>query len=343
VKSDNFDRDSLIVDLAGKHVFVTGGTGSFGKTFVNLCLSNEDVASVTVFSRDEQKHVALRREVSDKRLQTVIGDVRDINRLRYAMRGANVVFNAAAIKHVHLAEMHPMEAVNTNIVGAFNVCQVAVELGVEVVVTLSTDKAVEPINVMGMSKALQERVTSSFCGGETRFGVVRYGNVLASNGSVVPYFKKLIEDGTEILPITDKRMTRFVLTLEDSVDLVLFAMRECRNGEIYVLDMPAFHMWDVAEVIAEYANEWGRVVSVKEVGVRPGEKLHETLVSVEEMRHSKRFGSMWRIEPCVSSEEVYSPGIEEKAFSSDIARRLNKLQIKDLLATQSCFPVLNVK
>lgn len=340
MKKIDFDRDDLIKDLAGKNIFVTGGTGSFGKTFVNLCLSNKDVTSVTVFSRDEQKHVALRRSIPDKRLHTVIGDVRDLETLRNAMRGADVVFNAAAIKHVHLAEMHPMEAVKTNVIGAFNVCQVAVELGVEVVVTLSTDKAVEPINVMGMSKALQERVTSSFCGGKTRFGVVRYGNVLASNGSVIPYFKKLIEDGVGVLPITDKRMTRFVLTLEDSVDLVLFAMRECHNGEIYVMDMPAFHMWDVAEVMAEYAFEFGRYVSVNEVGIRPGEKLHETLVSSEEMRHAKCHGSMWKIEPCTSSEDVYLPGTEAKAFSSDIATQLTKTQIKELLVRQSCFPVL---
>jgi len=340
MKKNAFDRDDLIKDMAGKHVFVTGGTGSFGKTFVNLCLSNPDVASVTVFSRDEQKHVVLRRSIPDKRLRTMIGDVRDLERLRYAMRGADVVFNAAAIKHVHFAEEHPMEAVKTNVIGAYNVCQVAVEIGVEVVVTLSTDKAVEPVNAMGMSKALQERVTSAFCGGKTRFGVVRYGNVLASNGSVVPYFKKLIEDGADVLPITDRRMTRFVLTLEDSVDLVLFAMRECHHGEIYVLDMPAFLMWDVAEVMAEYAKDDGRDIEVKEIGIRPGEKLHETLVSSEEMRHAKCHGSMWEIEPCLSSEDLYLPGEEVESFSSDLAPRLTKQQIRDLLQQQSCFPVL---
>ncbi len=337
-----FDRNDLLNDLAGKNIFVMGGTGSFGKTFVKLCLSNSDIASVTVFSRDEQKHVALRRDISDKRLRTVVGDVRDLESLRYAMRGADVVFNAAAMKHIHVAEVHPMEAVKTNVIGAFNVCQVAVERGVEVVVMLSTDKAVEPVNVMGMSKALQERVTSSFGGGKTRFGVVRYGNVLASNGSVLPFFKKLLEDGANILPITDRRMTRFVLTLEDSVDLVLFAMRECKNGEIYVLDMPAFLMWDVAEVFAEYAKSNGHEVTVKEVGIRPGEKLHETLISSEEMRHASCHGVIRRIEPCLSSEDVYLPGTEEVAFSSDVATRLTKPQIMALLQEQACLPVFNV-
>ena len=338
-----FSRAELIKNLSGKNIFVTGGTGSFGKTFVRLCLSNKDIASVTVFSRDEQKHVSLRRDIADPRLRTVIGDVRDIERLRYAMRGADMVFNAAAIKHVHLAEEHPMEAVKTNVLGAYNVCHVAVELGVEAVVTLSTDKAVEPVNVMGMSKALQERITSSFCGGKTRFGVVRYGNVLASNGSVIPYFKKLIEGGEPILPVTDKRMTRFVLTLEDSVDLVLFAMRECKNGEIYVLDMPAFHISDVADVMATQAGNLGWKVSVSEVGIRPGEKLHETLISSEEMRHAKKFGGMWRIEPCLSSETIYAAGTEETAFSSDVAVRLTKQQIAALLARESCFPTLRGK
>lgn len=333
-----FNRADLIKDLSGKNIFVTGGTGSFGNTFAKLCLSNKDIASVTVFSRDEQKHVSLRRNISDPRLRTLIGDVRDIERLRYAMRGADMVFNAAAIKHVHLAEEHPMEAVKTNVLGAYNVCQVAVDLGVEAVVTLSTDKAVEPVNVMGMSKALQERITSSFCGSKTRFGVTRYGNVLASNGSVIPYFKKLIEDGETILPVTDRRMTRFVLTLADSVDLVLFAMRECHNGEIYVLDMPAFHIWDVAEVMAEHARSFGRKVDVVEVGIRPGEKLHETLISSEEMRHTKKLGGMWRIEPCLSSEMSYSPGTKETIFSSDVAVRLTKRQIADILKRESCFP-----
>jgi len=248
------ERSELLELLRDKRVFVTGGTGSFGSTFVDLCLSTAAVASVTVFSRDEQKHVALRRRFPDKRLRTMLGDVRDLERLRFTMRGSDFVFNAAALKHVHFTEAHPMEAVNTNIIGAFNVCQVAAELGVEAVVDLSTDKAVEPVNAMGMTKALQERIVTSFAGGRTRFGVVRYGNVLASNGSVVPYFKRLLEEGNDRLPITDKRMTRFVLTLGDSVDLVLYAMRECRNGEIYVLDLPAFLIADVAEVMAERAR-----------------------------------------------------------------------------------------
>jgi len=334
------ERTELLKVLRDKHVFATGGTGSFGSTFVELCLSEAAVTSVTVFSRDEQKHVALRRRFPDKRLRTMLGDVRDLQRLRFAMRGADLVFNAAAIKHVHFTEAHPMEAVNTNIVGAFNVCQAAVELGVEAVVNLSTDKAVEPVNAMGMTKALQERILTSFAGGRTRFGVVRYGNVLASNGSVVPYFKRLLEEGSDRLPVTDRRMTRFVLTLPDSVDLVLYAMRECQIGEIYVLDLPAFLIWDVAEVMAERARSNGRKVQIEEVGVRPGEKLHETLISPEEMRHATRTGEFWCIRPFASSEEVFPAGTSERRLSSDTATRMERQQINELLESQNCFPRL---
>jgi len=324
--------------LKGKHVFVTGGTGSFGSTFVELGLAAREVASVTVFSRDEQKHVALRRRFSDRRLRMTLGDVRDLNRLRFAMRGADIVFNAAAIKHVHFTEAHPMEAVQTNVVGAFNVCQAATELGVGVVVTLSTDKAVEPVNAMGMSKALQERVVTSFAGGRTRFGIVRYGNVLSSNGSVVPYFKQLLESGSNRLPVTDRRMTRFVLTLKDSVDLVLHAIKHCRFGETYVLDAPAFLIWDVAEIMAARARAFGRKVRVEEVGVRPGEKIHETLVSPEEMRHARRTGKTWCIRPYSSTEKLSPSGAKEGRLWSADACRMTKKEITALLEREGCFP-----
>lgn len=326
----------LLTELAGKRVFVTGGTGSFGSTFVELCLSSGQAKSVTVFSRDEQKHLAMRRRFPDPRLRTVLGDVRDMSRLRGAMQGSDVVFNAAAIKHVHLTESHPLEAVKTNILGAANVCQAASETGVEVLVSLSTDKAVEPVSAMGMSKALQERVVTSFAGGPTRIGVVRYGNVLASNGSVVPHFKRLIEEGANALPVTDRRMTRFVLTLAESVSLVLLALRECRSGETFVLDLPAFLIWDVAEVMAEHAKEFGKVVTIEEIGVRPGEKIHETLISPEEMRHAEHGEGFWTIRPFASSSELFPPGSSEVRLSSDLAPRLSKDEVRALLREQKC-------
>lgn len=328
----------LLEGLSGKRVLVTGGTGSFGSTFVKLCLADHRVESVTVLSRDEQKHVALRRRFADPRLRSVVGDVRDLERLRFAMRGVDVVFNAAAIKHVHLTESHPLEAVKTNIIGAGNVCQAALEAGVEVLVTLSTDKAVEPVNVMGMSKAIQERLVGSFSGQGMRVGMIRYGNVLASNGSVVPFFKQLIEQGSRSLPVTDRRMTRFVLTLGESVKLVLHALRHCVKGETFVLDLPAFSIWDVAEVMARAASTSNREILVDEVGIRPGEKLHETLISSEEMRRAHRNDDLWIIERYHSEEELFRPSAEETCLTSGTARLLSQEEIQRLLMEQGCLP-----
>ena len=321
--------------MEGRRLLITGGTGSFGRTFVRTCLERTKVAEVIVFSRDEQKHVALKRQFDDPRLRCFLGDVRDMDRLRLAMRGVELVFNAAAIKHVHFSEEHPLEAVATNVVGTHNVCLAALENGVETVISLSTDKAVEPVNVMGMSKAIHERVVASFAGQGMRIGIVRYGNVLASNGSVVPYFKRLLEDGASRLPVTDRRMTRFVLTLEESVKLVLHAFVNCRDGETLVLDLPAFRIWSVAEVMARAA---GRPVEVEEVGIRPGEKLHETLVSAEEMRRAERREDFWILHRYQSGEERFAPAREEARVASDSARQLSDQEIHDLLEREGCLP-----
>ncbi len=324
--------------LNGKRVFVSGGTGSFGKTLVALCLEASEAKEVVVFSRDEQKHVKLRRTFDDNRLTLMIGDVRDLERLRLGMRGIDLVLNAAAIKHVHLTETNPTEAVATNIIGANNVCLAALEAGVECVVTLSTDKAVEPVNVMGMTKALQERVVASYAGKGMRVGIVRYGNVLASEGSVIPYFKELLEKGGNLLPVTDRRMTRFVLTLKDSVNLVMLALERSNNGETFVLDLPAFRMWDVAEVMVNASNKSS--VTVGEVGIRPGEKIHETLISREEMRRATSHSGYWCIHTYQSDQERFSPGIEEKALTSDSVYQMSKDEIHALLRKEGCLPNL---
>jgi UDP-N-acetylglucosamine 4,6-dehydratase/5-epimerase len=328
----------LIDFLAGRRILITGGTGSFGKTMVALCLERTSAKEVIVLSRDEQKHVALAREFQDQRLRTFLGDVRDLERLRLAMRGVDFVFNAAAIKHVHLTEEHPMEAVRTNILGANNVCQAALEAGAECVVTLSTDKAVEPVNVMGMSKSLQERVVAAYAGRGLRVGIVRYGNVLASNGSVVPYFNQLLEQGTTVLPVTDRRMTRFVLTLADSVHLVLHALKNAQDGETFVMNLPAFRIWDVATVMAEAAGTPSRPVQVEEVGIRPGEKLHECLISSEEMRRASQGGCFWAIRRYRSGLERFAAAQEERSLTSDGARHLSTDEIVKLLARQGCLP-----
>jgi FlaA1/EpsC-like NDP-sugar epimerase len=303
---------------------------------VTLCLKRTQVREVIAFSRDEQKHVAMARCFKDSRLRNFVGDIRDLDRLRLAMRGVDFVFNAAAIKHVHLAEEHPMEAVQTNIMGAYNVCQAALEAGVQCVVTLSTDKAVEPVNVMGMSKALQERVVAAYAGRGMRVGIVRYGNVLASNGSVVPYFSDLLKSGVSTLPVTDRRMTRFVLTLSDSVHLVLHALMHAQDGESFVLNLPAFRIWDVAEVMAEEFSTKSRRITVQEVGIRPGEKLHECLLSSEEMRRTTREGYFWKVRRYRSADERFEAAREESSLTSDRARQLQRPEIAKLLLQQEC-------
>lgn len=325
--------------VAGKRLLITGGTGSFGRTFVTACLEHTEAAEILVYSRDEQKHVAMHRELQGhsgaSRVRSVLGDVRDVDRLRLTLRGVDFVFNAAALKHVHFSEEHPLEAVQTNVVGTHQVCQAALEAGVQTLVSLSTDKAVEPVNVMGMSKALHERVVSSFAGQGMKVGVVRYGNVLASNGSVVPYFQELLRRGEQVLPVTDRRMTRFVLTLEDSVDLVRYAFCNCAEGETYILDLPAFPIWRLAEVMAEAAGG----AEVREVGIRPGEKLHETLISGEEMRRASRSDGVWTLRRYRSAEELFPASQEETPLASDGARQLDREEIRALLERQGCLPM----
>jgi UDP-glucose 4-epimerase len=283
--------------ITGKRVLVTGGTGSFGQFIVRRLL-DLDVAEIRILSRDEKKHYDMRHLYpNEPRLEFITGDIRDARRVQETMRGCQVVFQAAALKHVYNCEEHPYEAVATNIVGTQNVIASAVELGVERLVTVSTDKAVKPVNVMGMSKAIQERLVISANrtarGSGTIGCCVRYGNVMSSRGSAIPFFRELASQGKPIT-ITHPEMTRFLLTLTDAIDLVLFAVENVKGGETFIKKAPAVSIMDLARVIA---GQLGAPFNPVVIGMLPGEKLHEILISEEELPRATDLGGYYVVQP----------------------------------------------
>jgi UDP-glucose 4-epimerase len=280
--------------LTGKTVLVTGGTGSFGHAVTRRFLET-GVKEIRIFSRDESKQHDMRLRFSDARLKFFLGDVRDYGSVREAMHEVHFVFHAAALKQVPSCEFYPMEAVRTNILGAENVIAAAVASGVECMVALSTDKAVYPINAMGMSKALMEKLTvaKSRTAGRTVLCATRYGNVMASRGSVIPLFVKQVRQG-ERITVTDPQMTRFLMSLEESVDLVLFAYANARPGDIFVQKAPACTVGVLASAVQRVFE---REVPVEVIGTRHGEKLYETLISREEMVRAEDLGAFYRIRP----------------------------------------------
>jgi UDP-N-acetylglucosamine 4,6-dehydratase len=279
-------------DLEGKVVLVTGGTGSFGTAMVRRLLDDYSPRKVIVFSRDEQKHYQMGQTLDDGRVRFFVGDVRDKDRLRRAFEGVNVVFHAAAMKHVPLAEYNPIEAIRTNISGAENVIDAALERNVELVVALSTDKAVSPVNLYGATKLCMERLfvaANSYRGTHgTRFTVVRYGNVVGSKGSVVPLF--LAQKGKGEITLTDPRMTRFWITMDLALDLCLHAAACGKGGEVFVPQIPATDLATLAEAIAPECKQ-------KIMGIRPGEKLHEMLITPDEARQVVEVDRTYVIEP----------------------------------------------
>ena len=277
-----------------KKVLITGGTGSFGNTAVRRFLARGSVEKVVVFSRDEKKQHDMRQEFLDeKRLTFVVGDVRDRDILRHALQGVDVVFHAAALKQVPTGEFFPWEMVKTNIVGAHNVADIADQVGVSRVVFLSTDKAVEPINAMGMSKALAEKTMTAYSriAQHTVFSAVRYGNVAASRGSVIPLFIDCIKAGKP-LPVTVPHMTRFLLSLDDAVDLVELAVDKGEQGNIFIKKSPACTIEDLATALLEI---FGSSVGTEIVGIREGEKIHETLAHDMELMRAEDLGGYFRI------------------------------------------------
>jgi len=277
----------------GKSVLVTGGTGSFGQKFVRAVLDRTEARRVIVYSRDELKQFEMRQRFGNEpRLRYFLGDVRDAPRLERALDGVELVVHAAALKQVPAAEYNPFEAVKTNIHGAQNLIDACIDRGVERLVALSTDKASSPVNLYGATKLVSDKLFvagNAYAGGKrTRFSVVRYGNVVGSRGSVVPFFKGLAHTG--VLPITDPRMTRFWITLAQGVDFVLTSLQRMHGGEIFVPKIPSMKVVDLAKVIAPDAK-------VEVVGIRPGEKLHEEMISGSDARSTLDQGDRFVIQP----------------------------------------------
>jgi len=289
---------------------VTGGTGSFGKSFVKSILSESGVRRVVVFSRDELKQYEMQQLYpGEERIRFFIGDVRDSRRLNRAFEGVDVVVHAAALKHITAAEYNPIEAVRTNIHGAENVIDAAIDNGVERVIALSTDKASSPINLYGATKLVSDKLFvagNAYVGRrKTRMSVVRYGNVVGSRGSVVPRFQKLAASGT--LPITDTRMTRFWITLAQGVRFVRDSLERMRGGEIFVPKLPSMKVVDLATAIVPEAE-------IEVIGIRPGEKLHEEMISVTDARHAVDAGGYYVVEPEMEwwpKDEPYGESLAE--------------------------------
>ncbi|MDR0747623.1 MAG: UDP-N-acetylglucosamine 4,6-dehydratase (inverting) [Helicobacteraceae bacterium] len=300
-----------------KTVLITGGTGSFGRSFAQRVLANYAPKKVIVYSRDEQKHFEMARTFTSKAMRFFIGDVRDAERLKRAMEGVDYCVHAAAMKHVPIAEYNPMECIKTNINGAQNVIDAALACGVQKVIALSTDKAASPVNLYGATKLASDKLftaANNIRGAhQTRFSVVRYGNVVGSKGSVIPVFKRLIAGGAAKLPITDTRMTRFWITLEQGVDFVIRCFANMRGGEIFVPKIPSMKIVDLARaMLPECAFEI--------VGIRPGEKLHETMITTDDSRRTYEFNDYYVITPAINFQQEIDFSLDangEKARAVD--------------------------
>ena len=305
--------------LEGSSILVTGGTGSFGRAFISEVLAHHNPQRVAVFSRDELKQYEMKQHyLNDDRIRFFLGDVRDRERLRMAMNGVDYVVHAAALKQVDTAEYNPMEFVKTNILGSENVLTTAIDDGVKKVVALSTDKASSPVNLYGATKLTADKLFISgnhysYARG-TKFAVVRYGNVMASRGSVIPFWRELAAQGKP-LPITDRRMTRFWITLKQAVDFVIESFEIMDGGELYVPRIPSMKLTDLAEAIAPDSE-------LVEIGIRPGEKMHEEMISVDDGRRSLRMENRYVITPALAEWTFRIPAGSEPvpdgfAYSSD--------------------------
>ncbi|MBX2078626.1 UDP-N-acetylglucosamine 4,6-dehydratase (inverting) [Campylobacter peloridis] len=280
----------------GKSILITGGTGSFGKTYTKTLLQKYKPKKIIIYSRDELKQFEMARKFNDACMRYFIGDVRDKERLSVAMKDVDFVIHAAAMKHVPIAEYNPMECIKTNINGAQNVIDACLENNVQKCIALSTDKACNPINLYGATKLASDKLfvaANNIAGNShTKFSVTRYGNVVGSRGSVVPFFKKLISEGAKELPITDERMTRFWISLEDGVNFVLNNFEIMHGGEIFVPKIPSMKITDLAKAMAPNLNH-------KIIGIRAGEKLHEIMISSDDSHLTYEFEKYYAISPSI--------------------------------------------
>ena len=280
-----------------KNILITGGTGSFGKKYTKILLEKYKPNKIIIYSRDELKQYEMSQDYNDRCMRYFIGDVRDADRLKKAMKDVDFVIHAAALKHVPIAEYNPMECIKTNIYGAQNVIDAALENGVSKIIALSTDKAANPVNLYGATKLASDKLfvaANNLVGNQdTRFSVVRYGNVIGSRGSVVPYFQKLINEGSIFLPITDEKMTRFMITLDDGVNVVLKNFERMQGGEIFVPKIPSMRMVDLADAMAPNLER-------EIIGIRPGEKLHEIMCPADDSHLTFEFDDHFVIAPTIT-------------------------------------------
>lgn len=330
--------------FTGKTLMITGGTGSFGNAVLNRFLKT-DIGEIRIFSRDEKKQDDMRHEfqakmpeVADK-IKFYIGDVRDLQSVKGAMHGVDYIFHAAALKQVPSCEFFPMEAVRTNVIGTDNVLTAAIEEGVECVICLSTDKAAYPINAMGITKAIEEKVSvaKSRMSGKTKICCTRYGNVMCSRGSVIPLWIDQIKSGNPIT-ITEGSMTRFIMSLEEAVDLVLFAFEHGENGDLLIQKAPACTIQTQAEAVCELFG--GKKEDIKVIGIRHGEKMYETLLTNEECAKAVDMGNFYRVPADnrgLNYDKYFKEGDEKRntltEFNSNNTRRLNLDETKEKIAS----------
>lgn len=323
-----------------KNILITGGTGSFGKKYTKIILEKYKPNKIIIFSRDELKQYEMAQSFTDKCMRYFIGDVRDLDRLNEAMHNVDFVIHAAALKHVPVAEYNPMECIKTNINGAENVIRAAIKNSVEKVIALSTDKAANPINLYGATKLASDKLfvaANNMVGDrKTRFSVVRYGNVTGSRGSVIPFFNKLIADGATELPITDEKMTRFLITLDDGVNFVLKNFERMYGGEIFIPKIPSMKITDLAKALAPKLPH-------KIIGIRPGEKLHEIMCPADDSHLTLEFHDHYVIQPTIQFSHISdftTNGIGEKGVPVEQGFEYNSGNNSDWLTNEQFLEML---